>query len=98
MRLLSIEKLGDKGFAGYVEDGHDYKSFVLIDGEARIESEYPKMDFKDYEHFRGVIGKFDPEAVFLINPIRIEELTQPALEAACALLPDGYALEYSDDE
>ena len=74
MKLLSIERAGNT-FIGYVEDGHDYKSFeVHEDGTVVFDQAFPKKRFKNYEHFAGVIGKFDPYAFFFEKPIEIERL------------------------
>lgn len=74
MKLLSIEK-AENTFIGYVEDGPDYKSFtVREDGVVIFDQTFPKKRFKNYEHFAGVMGKFDPYAFFFEKPIEIERL------------------------
>lgn len=92
MLLLSIEWLGSDAFAGYVEDGDQYKGFFVERGkDARIDENYKKVKFNDYEHFSGVIGKLDPYAIFLTEPIPIMDLSWGVLDKACEQLPEGYA-------
>jgi hypothetical protein len=38
--------------------------------------QYLKSEFRDYEHFVGVMGKFDPYTLFLKNPMEVDELTR----------------------
>jgi hypothetical protein len=97
MLLLSIEWLGPDAFAGYVEDGDLYKGFFVERGkDARIDESYKKEEFNDYEHFRAVIGKFDPYAVFLADPIPITDLSWEVLNKACEQLPEGYTLQWEE--
>jgi|GEM_PF-2120592 hypothetical protein len=97
MKLLSIEKWDNEGYCGYVEDGSNYKRFCLLKGsDPTIGFMYQKKDYRDYEHFAGVIGKFDPESFFLAKPIPLEDLSIPALDKACELLPEGWLTEEED--
>ena len=73
MKLLSFEKCSDNKFIGYIEGGQHYKAFVLTcENALSYDQTFPKNNYKNYEHFAGVMGKFDPYAVFLREPIEIE--------------------------
>jgi len=76
MKILSIETCSAKSIIGYVDDGQAFKSFELTpDSPPVFGPDFPKQDFRDLEHFAGVIGKFDPHAFILAMPIEIEELS-----------------------
>ena len=36
---------------------------------------YQKTQYKDYEHFSGVMGKFEPDFLFLKDPVKMARLS-----------------------
>lgn len=73
MLLLSIETCNEEIVNGYLDDGENYRGFVIRPGKPiKYDGCFPKRDYRDLEHFAGVIGKFDPYAFILKDPIEIE--------------------------
>ena len=76
MKLIAIETAHDKYANGYVERDSEYIEFGIdADGQVAYGKGIPTTRYRDYEHFAGVIGKFDPYAVFLKKPVKIKKLT-----------------------
>jgi hypothetical protein len=63
-----------------VERGDKYIRFLCYSGESSIEQfEWQKSNFKSYEMFVAVIGKFNPWTVFLKRPVTIPSMTYEEL-------------------
>jgi hypothetical protein len=76
MKILQIQDIDEKVAAGYAEDDTQYFYFVVYKSQnPQIMSRFPKANYKDYDHFAGVIGKFDEYSLLLIKPIEISALT-----------------------
>ena len=74
-KILAIEKLSETSAGGYADPGADkYIRFVVENGEVRIEAEFPKMDYRNYDFFAAVMGKWDPYTLFFIKPSVIKKL------------------------
>lgn len=86
-RLVSLEKLNDKSFQGIVAEKAHYVLFLLsADGIYSKLQEYPKKDYKNYDHFANVIGKFDPYILPLVKQRLIEDVTTEELERIYVIL------------
>ncbi len=71
------------------EDAEEYIYMVVVPGEPdNIMAKYPVSEYKDREHFAGVIGKFMPYTWILSEEaeIEIEEPSLPELRRAEAIL------------
>lgn len=77
-RIVSLD-IGTGGvLSGWLETAGEYWKFHAEENEIYIK--FDRMPFKDLDHFAGVIGKFDPYASCLAEPIRIDELTYDDLD------------------
>ncbi len=75
MKLLSIETCSSRFINGYVELEGEYAAFSIEKGStAVIHARFPKSNYRSYVHFAGVIGKFNPYAFLLKEPISIAAL------------------------
>jgi hypothetical protein len=82
MRILAYEECRDC-FTGVLEAGEAYWTFQLTaDDRLDLEHEYPKENYRDLEHFQGVMGKFEPYVFFLTEPLKVDPLTYEALKQA----------------
>jgi hypothetical protein len=68
--------------SGYVDDGAGYAQFSFEGGVLQWGLIYPKKRYKNYEHFVGVLGKFNPYTFFLTEPISISGLTFEEIQKA----------------
>jgi len=80
-KIIAIEAMGAE-LAGYLETDSDYVAFHTSGDSVVLRHHYPKKDFKDLEHFVGVMSKFDPDTFFLDKPIKVPSLTYAAIKAA----------------
>ncbi len=80
LRILSIEDCNGV-FGGYLEDGEVYRYFEVSPQEVLLEYEYPKSEYGEYERFAAIIGKFDPYAMFFIEPREVSTLGYKELES-----------------
>jgi len=77
--IVSIEKDGDN-FYGLVETKRAYREWIT-NGEMIVWlNEYKKSEFKNYEHFVGVLSKFNPYTFFLKTPVEIPVMSRLAIE------------------
>ena len=75
MKILSIEKTGLHRVELWVEDGEQYKKLALFDDDKVEElASVPVAKYDDYEHFVGVMGKFNPYTIFRKQPVFVEIL------------------------
>ena len=79
MKILSIEPHLERATV-CVETDSTYQ-FLTIDRHNKIQchDSYSKADYKDFDHFVGIMGKFDPHCLFMKEPLILEELTYAAL-------------------
>ena len=84
MKVLSTERLGLHGISYWIEDKDQYISQVIDDGN-HIEdwAAVPTSNFKNYDHFCGVMGKFNPYTVFMLKPIVIDKLDFETMLGVC---------------
>jgi len=80
LRILSIEDCNGV-FVGYLEDGEVYRDFEVSPQEVRLPSEYPKSEYGEYKRFAAILGKFDPDARFFIEPKEVSTLDYKELES-----------------
>lgn len=80
MKIISVERMAKGSFAGFYDDGKAYVSFVMNDGSIVAGHEYKKKDYKDYEHFVGVMSKFDPYVYFMKHPVEVDAINEEVLE------------------
>jgi len=75
VKLLSIETCNSGFINGYIELEGKYAAFSIEKGSAAsIRARFSKSNYRSYAHFAGVIGKFDPYAFLLKEPISIAAL------------------------
>ena len=75
MKILTVEQLIDDGEAAWIDDGENYKEvYVYPDNTMKERGSFPKSNYDDYEHFVGVMGKFNPYTIFRKNPVEVDKL------------------------
>lgn len=80
MKILSIEKLTIGSITGFVEALNSYKRYTVTpEGDILYEDNYRIADYRSYEHFCGVIGKFDPYVFFLKVAQSVDQLNHKEL-------------------
>lgn len=73
MNLVNLALSDDRTtFTGYYEKKGLYYKFTVTEGGMSFTQMSQK--FKDYNHFLGVLSKFNPYVFFLSNPIKIKNL------------------------
>lgn len=90
MELLCITTLAADFIGGYIALDDDYARFTLEPGKPAVihqHARFPKSDYRDYEHFAGVVGKFDSYAFLLRQPIPIPALDFEFLSDLCRKNP-----------
>ena len=81
MRILSIERTSLGNYILWISQGRFYRSLrVESDGRTRTLKKIPRRNYKDYETFANIFGKFNPDTKFLCDPIRVKDLKIPTLE------------------
>ena len=74
-KIISINKEGE-GFQVFYEEAEEYvEVFIDVDNKETERNIFPKAIYVDYERFCNIMGKFDPYARFLIEPVEIREIT-----------------------
>ncbi len=58
-----------------------YRYFEITPQEVRLVHEYPKSRYGEYERFATILGKFDPYAMFFVEPSEISVLGYQELQA-----------------
>lgn len=80
MKILSVQLVGDVIY-GYRETTNYYIAFEIDLNSKVIDSfKYNKKKYKDYKHFCGVIGKFNPYTIFLLPKANVEQLNFDVLK------------------
>jgi hypothetical protein len=75
MKILSIERQTLSRFYVWVEDGALYRKLIIEDDKPPEELvSVPTSKYKDYEHFVGVMGKFNPYTIFTEKPVDLPSL------------------------
>ena len=75
MKILTVEKLFDNGESAWIDDGENYKDIWMYpDGTMKEKASFPKSNYDNYEHFVGVMGKFNPYTIFRKNPVEVNKL------------------------
>ena len=91
MKLLHLTSYSPGDYTVMVENDEDgvYDLLSITPGEPmQIKARYPYKDFKDLEHFAGVIGKFMPYT-WILGPgfeIEIQAPSLPELRRAAEIL------------
>jgi hypothetical protein len=80
LKILSIEDCNGV-FIGYVEDGEMYRSFEVTPTEIHFTGNFQKSEYGEFERFAAIIGKFDPYAMFFIEPKVISALNYEELQS-----------------
>lgn len=89
MKILNLECFDEPdSFRGYfTHDFKEYVEFIITPDSKHLRPMEFSFEIRNYEHFAGVMGKFNPYTRFLINPIEIPELTIIELQKAIKLVP-----------
>ncbi len=77
MRLLSCEAQSDGALSTMIEEKESYRAVtVRPDGEivSNPNMVYPKKNYRNFDHFVGVIGKFMPYYFFYARPEPLADL------------------------
>ncbi len=74
---------------GFIADDQGYTCFIARHDTQTLEldQKYPKARYRNYEHFAAVYCGFNPETLFLKEPIPIEELSYGEIARAKGLMP-----------
>lgn len=81
VRLIALEQIDGGGYVGWVEHKNHYNSFFTHeDVVTQASFKYIKKDYKNYQHFRGVLGKFEPETFTFKKPIEVKSLSIKHIE------------------
>lgn len=80
-KIISLEQTPED-MLGWFEGLKSYTSFRVTRADKLIfKKTLAKADYRDYEHFVGVIGKFNPYQQFLTKPVEVSTLTYETLAA-----------------
>jgi hypothetical protein len=82
MKILHLDPLPDDPgyFSYFTEDYSQYYKFRVTAEERSIEELTWSFPIRNYEHFAGIMGKFDLYTIFLAEPIPVTELTLEELK------------------
>lgn len=74
--ILALADVGFDGVSGYMDDGsEEYKRFVVNqENRVFIEGTYSRKTHGGRIKFANIIGKFDPDVRFLLEPIEVPRL------------------------
>ena len=82
IKIVAFEPCQSDNKLGILDMGDHYMDFHMVAGVVSLGKTYPKSEYKDYETFAGVMGKFDPYTIFLQNPVVIAALTKTEIDNA----------------
>lgn len=83
MNLICITTNDDDYMDGYASNEDVYMQFIVFkDKDIQITKEIPKGEYRDYEHYAAVVGKFDPYAFFFRIGIEIDPENFDGVKAA----------------
>lgn len=75
MRVISTEAHGFKPITIWIEDGGYYKNLIVNNNnEIEILTKVATKKYKNYDHFAGVMGKFNPYTIFMKDPVTVTKL------------------------
>ena len=75
--ILNLEPYAENGavygYAGFYQRGEEFGEFYI---EVQLRDVRPDTtcQWRDYDHFAGVAGKFDPYIRLLQNPVEVAQL------------------------
>jgi hypothetical protein len=80
MLIISAQR-GNGFIHGFIDAGDYYARFDSSPNGFNIDDENKilKSEYRDYEHFAAIMGKFDPYTFFLEHPIEISSLDYETL-------------------
>ena len=82
MKILSIQKEPTGKMVVWIQDGRQYKKvFVSVDDQVEEDVALPTSKYKNYEHFVGVMSKFNPYTIFRKQPPTVAKLDFEELTA-----------------
>ncbi len=86
MLIISAERINAL-IHGFIDAGDYYARFDSSPNGFNIDDENKilKSEYRDYEHFVGVMGKFNPYTFFLEHPIEVSSLDYETLTSALTL-------------
>ncbi len=70
VKLISLEDTGNNIFV-WIEERRAYVSYEVSQDKIIETERHPKREFVNYQHFVGVMSKFNPYTFFLEKPVRI---------------------------
>jgi hypothetical protein len=74
MKALCIERHSLTRYLLWIEDGGYYRKIIVQEGDEPEElTSVPTSKYWNYDHFVGVMGKFNPNYVF-IDPVDLPSL------------------------
>lgn len=93
MIILAISGFSSGGVTGYLDDrSEEYKRFTVNPkGKVKISATYPKERYGGRLRFAAIMGKWDIDTLFLIEPPEVERLDFKELEG---LYPKLYQIKY----
>lgn len=86
--LIAIEPTVElSGVAiGFLETDAQYIQFYADAGGVTLHDGFDKLKYRSYEHFAGVVGKFNPDVIFSKNKVELTDLTKEAIAKAITML------------
>lgn len=88
MQIMNLEK-SSKGFKGWLQEDGFYKRFETHEGRLATDILVPVKNYKDYETFAMIVGKFNPYVTFLREPVEIGALTFEELRRVYEMMKGG---------
>ena len=86
IKIISLDHYGDT-FSGIFEVKNAYVDFIFTkEGGLSRGYRYRKKDYKNLEHFAGVIGKFNPYTVILRKSVEIDSVNYENLKSVYSLI------------
>ena len=80
MKIIHLEK-GKDLIAYGIETGTEYQFFTIDRSNSIVPTNsYKKSDYRNYEHFAGVLGKFNPFTFILKEPFEVRQLDFETLQ------------------
>ena len=96
LRILSIEDCKD-AFTGYIEDGEVYRYYIVTRDEVLLPHEYPKSEYGDYLRFGAIMGKWDPEARFFLEPKEVSTFNYEVIKSIVKRMNETQGGENHDE-
>lgn len=86
MELLSIKRLYNDdeqkvtGFIVWIEKDGNYEQWRITENINEQMKSVTTADYRGYDHFSGVMGKFNPMTIFLKKPLDLPDFDFDVLE------------------